>query len=716
MGLEAGYQTSVKMPETSRNKRPTLQIGDYFIYPEHSMLQSESGEVIEMECMAIEVLNYMASRSGEVVSIDELMEHVWTGKVVTQSTVRRIISLLRKALKDDVKSPTYIQNIPKRGYILVAEVTYFETTQQPTNINKANIATLSEVTTHSAPVQSTNKPSIRSKPVFMIASVIVAIVLLGYLTTQRDISWRTELDVIPVVSAKGAEKDLDYSSKVNKLIYSHKQTGEENWQLFSFDTRNKLSKQLTSGPDNNTRPQFSPDADKVAFLRKENGAFSIMVARFTPDNELSDIKPVYTSPLPIGSIIWDEYGDNLFFAATDERFMYSVFSINLEDGAVTRLTLPSINSGGDYLVSLSTDKKHLAVARLAGNETEIIGYRLEGFSPTFFRKVNAIVKSLAWHDGELLYLKGNTVFSIAQETDWEPRVFHEGKHLISQLQTADGKIFAIQGDLSNSEIRQYNNPFMPGTPIRDELTISSPQRDFSGIYSKTSDRIYFLSHRSGLRQIWQWDGESGYQQLTDLGSYQQIDNLQASPEDEVITGTIGRRLFMMDVDSKNLVYLSPENHYVSGPGWSVDGQSIYYINQYIGEHELWKVDINSQVAQRVDKNITSIQPMSDADQFIAHDSSSAFFYRVSTGERKPIGEDIHLTMNVSWQLVEDNLYWSKTTDKGAQLMRLNISNNQIESAPAPVTGFNHRFSVKQDQTSLLFNVSSSPQTDIVELQ
>jgi len=716
MGLEMGFQMSVKMPDTSKSKRQTLQIGDYFIYPEYSMLQSESGEVVEMECMAIEVLNYMASRSGEVVSIDELMEYVWTGKVVTQSTVRRIISLLRKALKDDVKSPNYIQNIPKRGYILVADVTYFDSPEKPVSINKENFTTLNKVPPDLATSNNSPRHFFRSKIGLIVASVGIAIVLLGYLATQRDIGWQSERDVLPVVSVKGAEKDLDYSAKINKLIYSHKKTGEENWQLFSFDARNKLSTQLTNGASNNTRPQFSPQGDRVAFLRKENGSFSIMVGNFTSDNELSEVNPVFTSALPIGGIIWDEFGDNLFYVSADERFKYSVFRINLGDGEVTRLTLPSINSGGDYLVALSTDKKHLAVARLAGNETEIIGYRLEGFSPTFLRKVNAVVKSLDWHEDELLYLKGNTVFSISQKTDWEPRVFHEGQTLISQLQTADGKVFAVQGDLSNSEIRQYNNPFIPETQITDELTISSPQRDFSGVYSKTSDRIYFLSHRTGLRQIWQWDAEFGYQQLTDLNTYQQIDNLLASPQSESLAGTIGRRLFMMDVESKSLVYLSPENHYVSAPIWSIDGQYIYYINQYIGDHELWRVDIESQVSERVDKNIRSIQPMVDSDKFIAHDNSSAFFYRVSTGERIPIEKDIELTMNTSWQLVNSHLYWTKSSDRGTELMRLNINDSSILAAPAPFTGFNHRFSVREDETSILFNIASPPQTDIIELR
>lgn len=692
-----------------------MQVGDYFIYPELSVLQTESGDVIEMECMAIDVLSYMASRCGEVISIDELMEQVWTGKIVTHSTVRRIISLIRKAFNDDVKSPNYIQNIPKRGYVLIAQVTHLTETNSRAKTNKVDIPTLHKhPSSVSPPPVEGERPRWRQQHLAFVIT-LVAIACLALLLFTTPVQWQTERDVTPVISVKGAEKDVDYSETLGKMLYAHKGEGDPYWQLFSFDNANNLSRQLTTGPYDSTRPQFSPDGSKIAFLRAQTSQFSIIVASLSAEGELTEMDAVYDSPLPIGNIIWNEYGDSLIFTATDERYMYSVFSLNLKDGSVNRLTLPATNSGGDYLVALSTDKQYLAVARLAGNETEIIGYRLEGFSPAFFKKVNAIVKSLSWHQQGLLYLKGNTIFSIAEEYDWEERVWHEGNNLISQFRAVGGRVFAIQGDLSNSEIRQFTNPYMQQDLNSDDLTISSPQRDFSGAYSHTSERIYFLSHRSGLRQIWQWDAQTGYQQLTDLSNYQQIDNLQAAYHGEYLTGTIGRQLFILDVQDRKLDYLSPDNHYVSRPVWSLDGQYIYYINQYLGEHELWRVNTQTGQVTRLDKNMTSILPYKGDDVFIGHDNQAAFIYTLSSGERDMIDHNIPLQMNVSWQRVNQHLYWTQRSASGTDLMRLDLATLDIEQQQAPVSGLNHRFSIKPDESHILFNVSSAPQTNVVEL-
>ena len=65
---------------------------------------------------------YLAHRSGEVVSKEELLEAVWPGVYVSDGAIRRTISHLRRALDDDPQAPRYIETIPKTGYRLVATV------------------------------------------------------------------------------------------------------------------------------------------------------------------------------------------------------------------------------------------------------------------------------------------------------------------------------------------------------------------------------------------------------------------------------------------------------------------------------------------------------------------------------------------------------------------------------------------------------------------
>ena len=64
----------------------------------------------------------LAERAGEIVSIDELLDRVWSGVNVAPDSVYQAVASLRKILGDDPKQPTYIATAPRLGYQLVAPV------------------------------------------------------------------------------------------------------------------------------------------------------------------------------------------------------------------------------------------------------------------------------------------------------------------------------------------------------------------------------------------------------------------------------------------------------------------------------------------------------------------------------------------------------------------------------------------------------------------
>jgi len=64
----------------------------------------------------------LAQRAGEVVSVDDLLNAVWSGVIVTPDSVYQAVASLRRVLGDDPKRPTYIANVPRLGYRMVASV------------------------------------------------------------------------------------------------------------------------------------------------------------------------------------------------------------------------------------------------------------------------------------------------------------------------------------------------------------------------------------------------------------------------------------------------------------------------------------------------------------------------------------------------------------------------------------------------------------------
>ncbi|MDH5600921.1 MAG: winged helix-turn-helix domain-containing protein [Gammaproteobacteria bacterium] len=85
---------------------------------------SRGNEIVHLEPKAMDVLIYFASRPGEVISREELERDVWSGAVVGYDAITNTVIKLRKALQDNARHPDYIATIPKKGYQLIASVTY----------------------------------------------------------------------------------------------------------------------------------------------------------------------------------------------------------------------------------------------------------------------------------------------------------------------------------------------------------------------------------------------------------------------------------------------------------------------------------------------------------------------------------------------------------------------------------------------------------------
>jgi len=96
-------------------------IGEWHISPAESLVSSNDVS-IRIEPKAMEVLVYLASRSGEVISRDELERDVWHGALVGYDAVTSSITKIRKALRDNTKHPRIIVTVPKRGYQLILPV------------------------------------------------------------------------------------------------------------------------------------------------------------------------------------------------------------------------------------------------------------------------------------------------------------------------------------------------------------------------------------------------------------------------------------------------------------------------------------------------------------------------------------------------------------------------------------------------------------------
>src|SRR5271154_1758366 len=92
---------------------------------------SRDDKTIKLEPRTMRVLVCFAERPGEVISVNQLLDGVWKDLVVTPYSVYQAVAALRRALGDNPKEPTYIANVVRRGYRLVAPVEAAAQTPDP---------------------------------------------------------------------------------------------------------------------------------------------------------------------------------------------------------------------------------------------------------------------------------------------------------------------------------------------------------------------------------------------------------------------------------------------------------------------------------------------------------------------------------------------------------------------------------------------------------
>lgn len=106
-------------------KSDSFQFGDWQVETRACTLRHvQDGSETQVEPRAMDVLSVLCHRAGNILSADDLLHLCWDGLVVGENQVHKAITQLRRALRDSVTQPAYIENIRKRGYRTLAPVSF----------------------------------------------------------------------------------------------------------------------------------------------------------------------------------------------------------------------------------------------------------------------------------------------------------------------------------------------------------------------------------------------------------------------------------------------------------------------------------------------------------------------------------------------------------------------------------------------------------------
>ena len=118
MGLIEARDYTARM---MRDSPPVYLSGDLRICPALGEVMTEAGATVRLGPVNMKVLEALLTRSGSVVSRNELFEAVWRNQAVGEDALTRCVSDIRAELRT-LSGRDWIETLPKRGYRWIGDV------------------------------------------------------------------------------------------------------------------------------------------------------------------------------------------------------------------------------------------------------------------------------------------------------------------------------------------------------------------------------------------------------------------------------------------------------------------------------------------------------------------------------------------------------------------------------------------------------------------
>jgi DNA-binding winged helix-turn-helix (wHTH) protein/tetratricopeptide (TPR) repeat protein len=111
-----------------------LHFGGFELNPATGELR-QRGDLVKLAPQPFKVLELLTRRSGEVVTRNEIRDHLWSGDTFVdfEQGLNFCIRQIREVLGDTADRPRFIETLPRRGYRFLLPVT---TTPQPAKVTR----------------------------------------------------------------------------------------------------------------------------------------------------------------------------------------------------------------------------------------------------------------------------------------------------------------------------------------------------------------------------------------------------------------------------------------------------------------------------------------------------------------------------------------------------------------------------------------------------
>jgi Tol biopolymer transport system component/DNA-binding winged helix-turn-helix (wHTH) protein len=556
-----------------------------------------SGIRLPVQGRPLQVLAVLLRTPGQLVTTDQLRSELWPSDTFVdfEHGVRNAVARLRAILRDSADKPRFVETLPRRGYRFIAPVEPLENPEQ-----------MPPAPQPGSRRRATIKPALWFTALLLLSGVAVV------WRWERSSSEPLQVEPRPFTSYPGIEVHASFSPDGSQVAFSWNGEREDNFDVYVKSIGAERPRRLTTAPEPDLSPAWSPRGDLIAFARSRGDATSVYVVPATggPERRLMDLH----FPFPIvhyapAQLAWLPDGESL--VAPDQESNGrppALFVWSIKTGQKRQLTFPPVESLGDSSPSVSPDGRFLLFSR--GPLTDPRLYRASMAAPEKAIAVNAEgvnLRSGVWSNGGRAIVAvggaqhstGLWLLSAGGQRPPVPLVKYPADQPAASPSSPRLAYTRVEWDaniwrLSIKNGQRSARPFITSTYL-DHLPALSPN----------GDRVAFVSTRSGSQGLYVCDQEGG--SILKLASASIIASPHWSPLGDrlVFAATYDNQkndIYLINPDGSGLRRLTTDAADDLGPAWSSNGEWIYFGSNRTGSFEIWRMRPAGGPTERVTYN------------------------------------------------------------------------------------------------------------------
>ncbi|AOE49380.1 winged helix-turn-helix domain-containing protein [Kangiella sediminilitoris] len=725
-----------------------IKVGDWFVYPDTNKLCFNDVEHY-IEPLAMDVLVYFAQHPQQVVSRNELIDAVWSGRIVGDHAVYRIINKLRKTLAKDSEQE-YIKTIRKKGYQLVCDVVppdsgnVEESTTVKDGGDDQNFHVQDFVVTEKAKFSDQpameNEPKIQSKrlvrwikwSLLLVSTFIMTLLGIKLYFYQSITGYNQSTSLITL---NGSIRDPSFSPDGNYIAFSYRDNVKDNWDIYVESLQDGRLYQISDDITDELNPAWAPDGSKVAVLRYDNKRCMIDVIEIPltsgqKSESSAESLTECSGVLQHNDVVWGREGKYLYYTSSATKVSpLQIFRLTIRTGKTEQLTnYTQGETRGALGIKLSADNKHLAILKdVNWRNSRIDVLNLESLSFETVRELIGWNRYFDWaNEGNTLiynrnseeidayHLSAGVEKNIAKSV--EPISFPVHSPIKQELAVVAGrKVVNIVAEPISADSGSESSPL---------TVVSSSSIDNYAEYANTSDRIAFISRRSGKPQIWlkELDGEE--KQLTSFEQSFDIKRIRWSPDDTSLLFIHDNKIYQLSLSSKKLkvLYQAEPGESVEGESWNRTGDKVLFSSNRDGDWQVYLLPINDGNRADSIEQITfkggyaGVEaPEQNGVFYLKYHVKGLWFKSYSSEKERLVVDNVDVFSWNSIYLRQNNIYYLSDDYPRMKLYRYDIAAKKREMLQ-PYYGFSWLLSISFEADKLLYQRSWNTQSSLVLLK